>query len=208
MDMLKKKAAAAALTAGLLGGGAAGMILGGTTVIGAQESTTSTAVAADPSDRPDPSGRLADAIAPLVEDGTITQAQADAVIQALRDAAPRGGHGGDGHGGPGRGLRVGRETAAEALGMTVAELRTALRDGQTLAEVAEAQGVEVQTLIDALVAEVKEHLDEHVADGDMTQEEADEKLAEATERITDRVNNGGPLRGDRADRPAGDESGD
>ncbi len=100
------------------------------------------------------------------------------------------------------------ETAAETLGMSVADLRTALRDGQTLAEVAEAQGVEVQTLIDALVAEVKEHLDEHVADGDMTQEEADEKLAEATERITDRVNNGGPLRGDRPDEPAGDESGD
>lgn len=204
MDMLKKKAAAAALTAGLLGGGAAGMILGGTTVIGAEESTTSTTIAADAADRPDPSGRLADAIAPLVEDGTITQAQADAVIQALRDAAPRGGHGG-GHGGPGRGLRVGMETAAETLGMSVADLRTALRDGQTLAEVAEAQGVEVQTLIDALVAEVKEHLDQHVTDGDMTQEEADEKLADATERITERVNNGGPLRGDG---PAGDESGD
>ena len=220
MDMLKKKAAAAALTAGLLGGGAAGMILGGTSVIGAEESTTSTTVAADPSDRPDPSGRLADAIAPLVDDGTITQAQADAVIAALRDVAPRGGRGGRGggprgHDGPGRGVRLGMEAAAEALGMSTEDLRTALRDGRTMAEVAEAQGVEVQTVIDALIAEVDEHLDERVADGDLTQDEADERLAAATERITDRVDNGGPrheggpLRGGRHhDAAAPDDSGD
>ena len=62
---------------------------------------------------------------------------------------------------------------------------------------AEAQGVDVQAVIDAMVAGVKEHLDEKVASGDLTQAEADERLAEATERITDLANNGRPERGDR-----------
>ena len=40
-------------------------------------------------------------------------------------------------------------TAAEALGITEDELRTALEDGQSIAQVAEADGVDVQTVIDA-----------------------------------------------------------
>lgn len=204
MNTMKRKAAAAAMAAGLLGGGAAGLILGGTTVSGAQEATTTT-VAEAPADsqapatdgeRPDPSTHFAEALAPLVEAGTITQAQAEAVVQALADAGPP--DGGRGHGGPG-GRMGGRglDAAAEALGMTAEELRTELSDGQTIAQVAEARGVDVQTVIDAMLAELKAHLDEEVAAGEHTQEEADEKLAEATERITDRVNNGGPARGER-----------
>jgi uncharacterized protein YidB (DUF937 family) len=210
MNTLKKKAAAAALTAGLIGGGAAGLILGGTTVSGAQETTTT--VAADQStdqqappdgERPDPSARHAEALAPLVEAGTITQAQADAVIAALAEAGPPEG---EGHGGPG-GEHGGRggpglDAAAEALGITADELRTALDDDQTIAEVAAAKGVDVQTVIDAMVAGMKAHLDEEVAAGEHTQAEADEKLADATERITDSVNNGFPQRGERpADAP-------
>jgi hypothetical protein len=51
--------------------------------------------------------------------------------------------------------------------------------------------VDVQVVIDALVAEAEAHLDEKVAEGGLTQEEADERLAEITEQITDRVNDGG-----------------
>lgn len=208
MNTLKKKAAAAALTAGLLGGGAAGLILGGTTVSGAQETTTT--VAADQSTdqqappdggRPDPSARHAEALAPLVEAGTITQEQADAVIAALAEAGPPQGEGHGGPGGPGaeHGGRggPGLEAAAEALGISEDELRAALDDDQTIAEVAAAKGVDVQTVIDAMVAATKAHLDEEVAAGEHTQAEADEKLAEATERITDSVNNGFPRRGER-----------
>ena len=54
----------------------------------------------------------------------------------------------------------------------------------------------MQTVIDAMVAEAKTRLDEKVAAGELTQEEADQKLAELTERITDSVNNGMPARGD------------
>ncbi len=205
MDSIKKKAVAAAMTVGLLGGGAAGAILSSTGVSGAQETTTTVEQPAgdttEGTSRPDPSERLAATIAPLVEDGTITQAQADAVIAALVEAGPReGGRGGHGPGGE-QGRRGGPdlERAAGALGITAEELRTALRDGQTIAQVAEAQGVDVQAVIDAMVAGVKEHLDEKVASGDLTQAEADERLAEATERITDLANNGRPERGDRGE---------
>lgn len=51
-------------------------------------------------------------------------------------------------------------TAAEALGITEAELRTALAEGQSIAQVAEAEGVELQTVIDALVAAATEALEE------------------------------------------------
>lgn len=45
------------------------------------------------------------------------------------------------------------DAVAEALGMTGGELRAALVGGSTIAEVAEAEGVDVQVVIDALVAE-------------------------------------------------------
>jgi hypothetical protein len=87
--------------------------------------------------------------------------------------------------------RIGLEAAATALGMTADELRTELSDGSTIAEVATAQGVDVQTVIDAMVAEATTRLAERVA-GDLTQAEADERIAELTERISDVVNNGRP----------------
>ena len=81
---------------------------------------------------------------------------------------------------------------AGLLGIDVETLRSELRDGKTVAEIAAEQGVDVQTVIDSLVAEAKAHLDLSVESGRLTQEEADAKLAEVTERITDFVNNGRP----------------
>lgn len=52
------------------------------------------------------------------------------------------------------------EVAAEALGISVEELREALRDGNSIADVAEAEGVEVQAVIDALVAHAEERIEE------------------------------------------------
>lgn len=89
-----------------------------------------------------------------------------------------------GHGGPGG---PGLPVILETLDITADELSAAREAGQSLAELAAAQGVETQTLIDALVADREEHLAEHVAEGDLTQAEADERLAELTERITERV---------------------
>jgi hypothetical protein len=105
---------------------------------------------------------------------------------------PPGEHGGPGFGrGPGgRGANL--EVAAEALGVSVEDLRTALRDGTTIAEVAEQEGVDPQKVIDALVAEAKTKIAESVTDGKITQGQADERLETLTERITSFVEEGGP----------------
>lgn len=62
-----------------------------------------------------------------------------------------------GHPGP-RG--AGLAAAAEALGITEDELRSALQDGKSIAQVAEEQGIDVQVVIDALVADATERLAE------------------------------------------------
>ena len=123
--------------------------------------------------------RIKDALSGLVDDGSITQEQADEVATTL-DGAGFGHHG---HGG-----WVGLETAAETLGMTEDELRTALEaEGATLASIAEEQGVAVDTLVDALVTEKQERIAEAVEEG-MPQDVADERLADLEERVTEWVN--------------------
>ncbi|MGY1683549.1 hypothetical protein [Geodermatophilus sp. SYSU D01176] len=124
--------------------------------------------------------RIKDALSGLVDDGSITQEQADEVATTL-DGAGFGRHGG--HGG-----WFGLETAAETLGMTEDELRTALEaEGATLATVAEQQGVSVDALVDALVAAKQERIAEAVEEG-MPQDVADERLADLEQRVTEWVN--------------------
>ena len=188
---MRKQLAIVGLGAGLLGGGAAGLAFtGGTGLASAQTETTaptpadsSTTTDTAPNDRPDRSAKLTEALAPLVSDGTLTQAQADKVVETLNAAGPLGGgHGRGGRGGPGL------EAAATALGLTADELRTELQDGSTIAEVASEKGVDLTTVTDAMLAEKKERLAEAVASGKITQEDADERLANAPERITAHVN--------------------
>jgi hypothetical protein len=99
---------------------------------------------------------------------------------------------GRGHFGPesGKGFESGE--IAELFGLEGDALRDLLRDGQSLADIATDQGIEVQTVIDTLVNAAKEHLDAAVSNGRLTQEEADAKLAEITERITEMVNTARP----------------
>ena len=200
---MNKKLVSISLGAGLIVGSAAGLIAV-PAVSGAQSTSSTTATA--PANRPDPSVRLNETLKPLVDAGTITQAQADAVIAALKaDMPERGEHGRGGKGG------AGLEVAAQSLGMSADELHTALKGGQTLAQVAADKGVNVQVVVDALVASATNHINEEVASGELTQAEADEKLANVTERVTERVNNprpeGGPRGGQGAKRgPAAPET--
>ena len=175
---MNKSIAAAAVAASLAFGGLAGTVFGGPTLAGAAETATGAA------------GWVADALSALVAKGTITQDQADAVGSALEDARPErpAGHRG---GGPHAAV------VAEALGMTGDELRAALQDGRTIAEVAASRSVDVATVIDAIVAEHRDRLAEAVAAGDLTQARADEMLAGAAERATALVNGDMPAFGGR-----------
>jgi len=192
--------AALGLAVGLTVGGATGLVLAVPSLSGAQSSDTTAPADESPrskGDRPDRGTHLAEVLGPLVEDGTLTQEQADKVIAALEAARPDGR--GPGKGGPGRAL--GLEAAAGALSISVDELSAELRSGRTIAEVAAERGVDVQTVIDAMVGELRTRLEERVAAGDLTQEQVDEKLAEATERITEQVDESMPT------RPAGPRGG-
>ncbi len=137
--------------------------------------------------------RIKDALSGLVEDGSISQEQADEVATTLGDSG-FGGHWG--HGG-----WHGLEAAAEALGMTEDELRTALEaEGATLAKVAEEKGVAVDTLVDALVTAQREGIAKAVQSG-MPQDVADKRLADVEERVTEWVNS------THEDRPWGGRGG-
>ncbi len=76
------------------------------------------------------------------------------------------------------------DDVAETLGMSEADLRSALSSGQTLAQIAEAQGVSQDDLIAALLQEPQEHLQQAVSDGHLTQAQADERLAQIKERVS------------------------
>ena len=153
--------------------------------------------------RPEPGVRLREELQELVDNGTLTSEQADAVATFLVENRPEHGVPGGFPGGPGGfpggrgrghgGFGVERGEVAELLGLEPDELGDLLRDGQSLADVATAQGVDVQTVIDTLVSSVKERLDEAVTNERLTQEEADAKLAEITERITEMVNTARPV---------------
>ncbi len=122
--------------------------------------------------------------------------------------APDGETAPDGEERPGEGCRGHRgpklDAAAEAIGIERDALAEALRSGETIADVAAANGVEVQTVIDAMVTAANERLDEAVADEKLTEEEAAEKRAELEQRITDAVNGELPEGGPRGPRPDGD----
>ncbi len=79
-------------------------------------------------------------------------------------------------------------TLAGLLGMEVDDLREALRSGQTAAELAEANGVELQTIIDALVADITDRVNTALADGTITSDKAGDILDNVTERVTQRLN--------------------
>jgi hypothetical protein len=210
----RRRAVAAGLAGGLLAGAAAGLVVGVPGLTSAASSAAPAAViqqvdeadpAASADERPEMGTRLREALQPLVDDGTITAQQADAVTAQLVENRPDRGEFGEGrgpgglggrHGGPGAFAGgVASEALTDLLGLDAQELRQQLRDGATLAEIAAAQGVEAQAVVDELVAELDERLTNAVENGRIDQAEADEKLADAEARISDMVQNGRPERG-------------
>ena len=146
-----------------------------------------------------------DRINQAVTDGRITQEQADerlANVEERVTTSVNEGRPDRGERGP-RGLRGGGENAqalADTLGMDVEALGEALRSGSTLADVAAQQGLSVDAVVDVIVDSKTERIEGAVADGRITQEQADERLADLEERVTTGVEEGRPDRGERGPR--------
>ncbi len=89
------------------------------------------------------------------------------------------------------------EEVAAILRLTKEELRTQVRSGKTLAQIATTQKVDINLVINAIVASIKTHIAEEVSSGEITQAIADKKLANVTTKVTEMVNKVRPARGER-----------
>ncbi len=85
--------------------------------------------------------------------------------------------------GPGHNL----EAAADYLGLSEEELHERLRNGDSLAEIAEAEGKSVAGLKLALVAAAREQLNEAVANGRITAAQRDELVEQLESKVDDLV---------------------
>jgi len=114
---------------------------------------------------------------------------------SVPDADHDQGHGPGGLGGGHIEAVTDTSVVAKAIGISEADLQTALQGGQTVAAVAKAHNVVLQTVIDALVADGQSELDAAVKAGTLTQAQADAEKATLTQRATDQAN--GTLQGGR-----------
>ncbi len=128
-----------------------------------------------------------------LEEGWLTEDQAERMRERMDQGfGPRGmdkGFIGPRGGFMGRGGESLIGMVAEELDMSVQDLMAELQDGKTLAEVASQNGVDVQAIADAYLAQLEEHLAQAVTDGKITQNQADWMLEQAKERVPDQLNN-------------------
>ena len=140
-------------------------------------------------------------LAKLVTAGTITQAQSDAIVAALKADraahAPAGapstgtGVGGQpggfrgGHGPFGVNIKADETVITTTLGITSTQLESDLAAGQSLATIA---GSKTSALISALVAAETSTINSQVTAGKLTQAQATKLISGLTTVVTDVVN--------------------
>ena len=196
--MKKNKVAVAAL--------AAALSLGTISVASADATTTPAAPSVGAHG---PAAQLTTVLAALVAKGTITQAQSDAIVAALKAATPTPPTGAPSVGGMGKGPMgqgmgkgpmggFGMNTAAResiitsTLGITAADLKTAREAGKSLASLA---GTKTAALITALVNYDSTQIDAAVTAKTLTAAQATTLKANLTTLVTNEVNNAGPAMG-------------
>lgn len=146
-----------------------------------------------------------DQVNQALEEGRITEEQAEELRSRIESGEGPGffgpglfgfrGHGGpDGIDGPGLNhhfplLQDKLSPAAEYLGLTEAELFEQLREGKSLAEVAEAEGKSVDGLKQAILDGARAALDEAVAEERLAQAQAD-AIYERLQGFVDELVNG------------------
>lgn len=111
---------------------------------------------------------------------------------ASTDQRPVGGRGGrDGMMGGPRGMMGGESpesVLAELSGLDISEIRDLRADGQTLAEIAASEGVDIDEVIDTVIASAEENLQSAVDDGRIDADRMSEMLDEMRTRLEEMVN--------------------
>jgi hypothetical protein len=118
----------------------------------------------------------------LLFGGTAFAQEQTPTTPSTEQAAPQGGRGGPfGKGGKGgiggRGMNA--AIVAKALGIDEAALRTELEAGKSVADLASAKGVALDTIVNALIEDQTAQLKTAVAAGTLTQAQADGLIANA-----------------------------
>lgn len=124
--------------------------------------------------------RFDQAIDGLVTNGTLNAQQAQAVKQALNNAAPRAK--------ACERLALLREAKVgqavqNLLGMNGQEIRQQFRAGKSLSEMAQAKGIDRQKLIDTITTAIGNELDTLVQNGTITAQRKTELMAQIAPRI-------------------------
>jgi hypothetical protein len=171
----------------------AGLLLATGTISFAQSPTPTPSATDDAGDdgTPTPSASDEDTGEQGEDDAGDTEDDADA---GGDDAEGSEGDDDDGRRGCGGGKYLIKEAAAEVLGISEDDLITGLRDGQSLAQIAEAQGMSVQDFRAALLENVTAYLQEELDAGEITQEQFDDKVAELNANIDEIINTEGGVR--------------
>lgn len=121
----------------------------------------------------------------LVQNGTITAAQRDAILQALKDETAQHQRGEMAK----RLAHVTLEDAAKVIGISVEQLKQELV-GKSLAQVAQAHGVTRERLVAGLAAAASERIAKALQENKIAQQQADRlraALPDAIARFVDRV---------------------
>ena len=173
---------------------AAGVLLATGTISFAQSPTPTPSATEGASDdgTPTPSVSDEDTDTGTEDDANDTEDDADANGDDAEGS--QGDDDGGGRGGCGGGKYQIKEAAAEVLGISEDDLITDLRDGQSLAQIAAAQGMSVEDFRAALLENVTADLQARLDAGDITQEQFDEKVAELNANIDEIINTEGGVR--------------
>ena len=140
--------------------------------------------------------RLREGLQEKVDSGEITQEQLDQrmanaeerITVLLNGERPAGGAHRYGK------VRQVIQVVSEALGMEVQDVVALMKEGKTLAQIITDNQGNVDAIVATLVDRLREGLQEKVDSGDITQEQLDQRMANAEERITALLN---------GERPAG-----
>ena len=122
--------------------------------------------------------KITSLLSSLVSKGTISQSQADAIVQAAKDARAAGK------------VAMDKDRAAidavvtSTLGISSETIKSRLKAGETLAAIA---GDKKAALITALSAEINKQIDAAVTAGKLTAAQATTEKAKTTERVTNMV---------------------
>ena len=87
------------------------------------------------------------------------------------------------------------QVVADALGIEAQDVAALMKEGKTLAQIITDNEGDVDAIVDTLVDRLREKVQEKVDSGDITQEQMDQRMAQAEERINALLNGERPAKG-------------